>query len=166
MEQPPRLLGSLLPLSTEEQTHVLQAPPMIAAPGWALVRADNLENTPPPLTIARHANDSQISVHPVHGCDVNTCSLSDLCDLIDEHSSLKSATILSASCYSQIIVGVVKHRFLILELARTGRKKLWLRLDRRTDPVIGKIRFVLNLGKTPANDVVSPHVLPFQRFHA
>lgn len=143
------------PKHAKEQGHSHQATCMSAAapPGWewALVRVDSQENPYRP-------NNSTASVHTVHyRSAVQSLSLKALCGLIDDHPSLKSATIVTTSCYSQFTVGV-KHRFVVLEVARPGRKKLWLRLDRRTDRLTGLIQFALNLGETPANDVVRSRI--------
>jgi hypothetical protein len=123
--------------------------------GEALVRVSDVENSGQPQGIDQEANASSTSVHTIYESIVHVHSLSieALCRFIDDNASLASANIVTTSCYSQIIVGV-KHRFLILELSRGTRKTLWLRLDRRTDPMTGALRFLLNLGETPAHDVV------------
>ena len=57
-------------------------------------------------------------------------SVSQLCDVIKQHRSLRRAEILSTECYTEY-TGRVVHRFLLLELHREGRKDIWPRLDRR-----------------------------------
>lgn len=57
-------------------------------------------------------------------------TLPELCDLITEHISLQRAEIISTEVYTEP-TKVWGHRFTILELLRTHRKTLYLRLDRR-----------------------------------
>lgn len=61
--------------------------------------------------------------------------------------------------YTQLL-GAVRHRFLILELHRERRKKIWLRLDRRAGTsTLGLLRAG---GSVPAHDVVSFPILIVQ----
>lgn len=55
--------------------------------------------------------------------------LRDLLDIINRHRSLQHAQIVRADSY-QGFNGQVIHRFIILELERDGRQKIWLRIDR------------------------------------
>lgn len=80
--------------------------------------------------------------------------LSHLTQLISKHTALYYATIVSTECYTQPIRLGIVHRFLLLELARPGKKKIWLRLDRRLSKRVGPFRFVRAGGSTPANDTV------------
>lgn len=83
-----------------------------------------------------------------------TFTLSQLCDFIAKHPSLQTAGIVSCSCYAQRTSLLVIHRFLILQLRRTGRKDVWLRLDRLRSPNVALIEFSLTGGVTPSNDMV------------
>jgi hypothetical protein len=129
------------------------APSARVPSGFALVRVSDLPSSALPLTLYRLPSGSAASIHTVHAFGVHSFTLRELCLLIDSHGSMASADIVTASCYSQT-VRFVKHRFLILELSRPGRKTLWLRLDRRTDPMTSLFRLILNGVSTPANDVV------------
>lgn len=80
--------------------------------------------------------------------------LSHLCHLISKHTALYYATIMSTECYSQPIRLGIVHRFLLMELARPGKKTIWLRLDRRRADAVGTLRFLGAGGSTPANDTV------------
>lgn len=78
-------------------------------------------------------------------------SLLDLCDKIRHYHSLHRSTILSASTYVERRSLLAPHRFVVLCLHRTGKRDVWMRLDRkptsRTDLAAG-------FGITPANDRV------------
>lgn len=83
-------------------------------------------------------------------------SLHSLTRLINEHTALYYATIVSTECYAEAIIpGVVSHRFLLLELARPDKKTICVRLDRRRSRVTSTIRFVRLGGSTEAHDTVS-----------
>ena len=86
--------------------------------------------------------------------------LDDLCAYIDVHPSLQQAEIVATECYVEA-ARAVKHRFLIVELRRRGRKDVFLRLDRRREEGVPIAKFVLWSGKTKANDVVSHSFLNF-----
>lgn len=88
-------------------------------------------------------------------CTLNF-TLGQLCDFISVHPSLQTAGIVSCSCYAQRSSFLsVKHRFLILQLRRTGRSNgVWLRLDRRRSAEVGMAHFSLASGVTPSNDTV------------
>lgn len=83
--------------------------------------------------------------------------------LIQKHRTLQRLSIMSAEGYKQSQNGVM-HRFLILELCRHHESDtthtIWLRLDRRMDHRVGKVKFVLASGVTPANDTVRRTALP------
>lgn len=81
-------------------------------------------------------------------------SLNHLIQLINSHTALYYATIASTECYSDSIITGISHRFLLIELARSGKKTIWLRLDRRPSKMVGVVRFVRSAGSTPANDTV------------
>lgn len=51
--------------------------------------------------------------------------------------------------------GAITHRFLILRIQRSGRKLLWLRLDRRANR--SAFGLLGALGRVPSHDVVSVH---------
>ena len=74
--------------------------------------------------------------------------LQDFCKLIREHRSLQSAEILTTEIYSTFS-GAVRHRFLLIELRRLGKKDLWLRLDRRRDRSIPVLLFAATSSVTP-----------------
>ncbi|KAF8300169.1 hypothetical protein DL93DRAFT_577634 [Clavulina sp. PMI_390] len=80
-------------------------------------------------------------------------SLSEFCAYVDERRSLQRATIVAVEGYHQTI-GIVKHRFALLEISRKAQKNIWLRLDRRRGKGVSVLRFVAARGKTMANDVV------------
>ena len=96
------------------------------------------------------------SINTVIFCGVWNMSVSQLCDVIKQHRSLRRAEILSTQCYTEFN-GRVVHRFLILELHREGRKDIWLRLDRR--PGQSTWQLLLAVGKAPAKDTVCTSIL-------
>jgi hypothetical protein len=98
------------------------------------------------------AASSSLSVDTVVPQGILMMSLGDLCSTIEKHRSLQKAEISMTEAYTQLL-GAVRHRFLVLELHREGRKKIWLRLDRRA----GRSTFGLLRagGSVPAHDVVS-----------
>lgn len=91
--------------------------------------------------------------------DDPTISLLDLLDVINRHRSLQSASIVRANVYKKFN-GRVQHRFIILELEREGRQKIYLRIDRQRDESRGLLDFVARGGKASANDRVS-HAMVF-----
>lgn len=76
------------------------------------------------------------------------------CKYIAEHKSLSNATIISASSYNERVHLVIKHRFLLLNLRREGRKDVWLRLDRRSSPYTNPIEFTASGLVSEAYDTV------------
>ena len=91
-----------------------------------------------------------------HGSN-HTLNLTELCDVINQHRSLQNASIVSAEGYCQSIgrTGVV-HRFIVLELERDGRQRIWLRIDRRRGGE-SPIMFVARVATSPANDQVNSY---------
>ncbi|KAF8338053.1 WD40-repeat-containing domain protein [Cantharellus anzutake] len=84
------------------------------------------------------------------GLSTGTFLLRDLCEkVIEKHLWLQMARIVSASCYSHFR-NLIRHRFLILQLCRPGRRNIWLRIDRRAG--LGFLSLVWKLGTTPAHD--------------
>ncbi|KAF8325231.1 WD40-repeat-containing domain protein [Cantharellus anzutake] len=93
------------------------------------------------------SNGSVLSIRSSGG----SYSLKDLCDnVIDKHLWLQMTRIISTSCFSQYI-NFVRHRFLVLQLRRPGKRDMWLRIDRRAG--ISLLSLVQKLGKTRAHDV-------------
>lgn len=92
--------------------------------------------------------------------------LSNLTQLISNHTALYKATIVATECYTQPIRLGVLHRFLMIELHRLGKKSIWLRLDRRRSAKVGAFRFVLSGGSTPANDTVRSRPFEPSETHA
>jgi len=60
---------------------------------------------------------------------------------------------MSTECYAENLGGVT-HRFLLLELRRSNRKDVCLRLDRRRGQNVSLIKFFAFSGVTKANDRV------------
>ena len=94
-----------------------------------------------------------------HGGLNHTLNLTELCDVINRHRSLQNASIVSAEGYCRSIgrTGIV-HRFIVLELERDGRQRIWLRIDRqrgRESPII----FIARVATSPANDQVNSYNL-------
>lgn len=86
--------------------------------------------------------------------------LDQLVELITKHAFMQGADILSTESYRHTRRGIV-HRFLILEVRRMGMaSSVWLRMDRRMDPKIGAVGFVLAARKLPAYDTVRRVFLP------
>lgn len=83
-----------------------------------------------------------------------TISLSSLLDVIARHRSLQDARIVRADSY-QKFTGRVVHRFIILELERDERQKIWLRIDRRRDESTSLLSFITNRATAPSDDRVS-----------
>ncbi|KAF8290244.1 hypothetical protein DL93DRAFT_1099596 [Clavulina sp. PMI_390] len=81
-------------------------------------------------------------------------SLSDFCAYVNARRSLEEVKITSMESYYEL-VGVVKHRFIVLELCHQGQENIWLRLDRLRGKGVSVLRFVAARGKTIANDVAS-----------
>ncbi|KAF8344349.1 uncharacterized protein EI90DRAFT_3029355 [Cantharellus anzutake] len=78
-----------------------------------------------------------------------TYSLKDLCDqVIEKHIWLQTARIISTSCYQDR--NVIRHRYLILQLQRRGKKDIWMRIDRKAG--LGILSLVRKGGKTRASD--------------
>src|ERR1700733_410411 len=65
-----------------------------------------------------------------------------LCDYIRDHKSLSNATIVSSSTYKQRTFMAVQHRFLVLHLRRSGKRDVWLRLDRLRSRELDLVQFV------------------------
>lgn len=82
-------------------------------------------------------------------------ALGHLTQLIRKHTALYYTTIVSTECYSEPIRLGIVHRFIILALARPGKKTIWLRLDRRRSKRVGVFRFLRSAGSTPAYDTVN-----------
>ena len=116
---------------------------------------ENLATPEPTATFASrlysHRPFSTASVNTVLFCGVWGLSVSQLCDVVKQHRSLRRAEILSTECYTES-TGRVVHRFLVLELHREGRQDIWLRLDRR--PGSSVPRLLLKAGTVPAKDTV------------
>lgn len=81
-------------------------------------------------------------------------SLDDLTQLISKHTALYYATIECTECYAESIGLGISHRFLLMKLARQGKKSIWVRLDRRRSRVTSTMRFVRLGGLTEAHDTV------------
>lgn len=89
---------------------------------------------------------------PASGLDP-TIPLRHLLDIINRHRSLQEAHIVRVDAYRRFN-GQVVHRFIILELERENRQKIWLRIDRKREK--GKIlKFLAERGSGLANDRVS-----------
>lgn len=101
------------------------------------------------LTPSRTTEDTFL-VPDVH----HAIPLHDLFHVINRHRSLQHARILQADSYKQWN-GRVTHRFIVLELERDGREKIWLRIDRGRDPNGGFLHFFTHAGTAIANDEVS-----------
>ncbi|KAF8319765.1 hypothetical protein DL93DRAFT_2094689 [Clavulina sp. PMI_390] len=80
--------------------------------------------------------------------------LREFCTFVDEHRSLQRAMIISVEGYYELI-GLVKHRFVVLELCRHGQQNIWLRLDRRRGKGVSMLQFVAARGITMANDIAT-----------
>lgn len=97
---------------------------------------------------------SLASVNTVVSQEVLVLPLHHLCEVIVRHRSLVHAEITMTETYAEQI-GIITHRFLLLELHRGGGKKpIWLRLDRRTGHV-SAFKFLRESMTTPSNDIVS-----------
>lgn len=77
-----------------------------------------------------------------------------MCDFILKHPSLQTALIMSTETYGEKM-GMVFHRFLILELSRPGKKDIWLRIERKREQYISTFSFLAASGVSRSNDVVS-----------
>ena len=89
----------------------------------------------------------------------HTLNLTELCDVINRHRSLQNASIVSAEGYCRSIGRTrIVHRFIVLELERDGRQRIWLRIDRqrgRENPIM----FIARIATSPANDQVNSYKL-------
>lgn len=86
-------------------------------------------------------------------------TLSYLTQRISKHTALYYTAIVSTECYSEPMRLGIVHRFLLMELARPGKKIIWLRLDRLRSKRVGILRFLGSGGSTPAYDTVSTRSL-------
>lgn len=77
-----------------------------------------------------------------------------LAQFISQYTALYYASIVSTECYSETMIAGISHRFLLMELSRPTKKRIWLRLDRRRSKIVSTTRFVGSGGSTPANDTV------------
>lgn len=84
---------------------------------------------------------------------VHCLSLSSFCDHVSKYQCLRKAEIISTESFYQS-AGPVNHRFLLLELRRERRKRVWLRLDRRRGEDVTLFAFLCASGVTKANDTV------------
>lgn len=85
-------------------------------------------------------------------------SLEALCTRVQNHSFLGQATLLRAQGYKEQVSAVIKHRFLILELASSGfsgEMLFWLRLERGRPLDESYREFILSGASTTAYDIVS-----------
>lgn len=80
-------------------------------------------------------------------------SIPELCAYIDTSPSTKGATITTIICRGEL--DGVRHKFLLVQARKNGRKDLWIRLDRRVHRT-STLAFALASGIAPANDCVSP----------
>lgn len=94
-----------------------------------------------------HPQSSAASLHTVIDFGTLSMLVSQFCEVIQRHHSLRRAKILSTECYIESI-----HRFLVMELSREGRKNVWFRLDRRTGN--SAVGLALAGGMVPAYDTV------------
>jgi hypothetical protein len=83
-------------------------------------------------------------------------TLAEFCSFVGAHRPLQLTKITSTACYVQD-VGVVPHRFLVIELLLRGRKTIYLRLDRAMAKDVSVWRFFKASGETMANDAVCAH---------
>lgn len=119
---------------------------------------ENIPTLPQPSPIPQFPQQSVLSQLSITTSDTVMSennlllSFSQFCGLIEKHRSLQEAEIITTEGYAQQIGGIL-HRFLVLELRRSGKKTIWLRLDRRAGR--SALRLLLTLGSAPAHDVVS-----------
>ncbi|KAF8316815.1 cysteine proteinase [Clavulina sp. PMI_390] len=92
------------------------------------------------------------SVHTVVQNGTLSLELKEMCDFIADHKSLQSGTIKSIETYGEKMGGFT-HRFVIMELQRTNKKDIWLRLERKRELYISTLNFLAASGKSVANDV-------------
>lgn len=81
--------------------------------------------------------------------------LEHLCRLIDAYPSLRDADIVSSESFVEPLRLGIVHRFLLLELRRSGRKTIWARLERLRYKLASNWTFILAGAQTRANDSVS-----------
>jgi len=102
--------------------------------------------------------DSATSIHSL--------SLTKFCGLIEAHQSLQRAEIFSVECYIESI-GLLLHRFLVLELRAAGEEPIFLRIDRRRLREYSMWNVRETIASMPTQDSVrrdmSP-VIPFNGF--
>jgi hypothetical protein len=104
------------------------------------------------LSLSRFSTFSMGSVLSLRSAGT-TYSLVDLCDqVIEKYIWLQTARIISTSCY-YLDRNFIRHRFLILQLQRLGKKDIWMRIDRKAG--LGIFSLVRKGGKTRATDTVS-----------
>lgn len=101
-----------------------------------------------PRTRSR-ASSSYVHRH-LRSIDGSKWSLPELCETISQISALERLKVIASECY--ISHGIVRHRYLLLELSH-GQNTVWMRLDRRRSQT-SIPSFVSALMKGPANDTV------------
>ncbi|KAF8316117.1 hypothetical protein DL93DRAFT_2227031 [Clavulina sp. PMI_390] len=105
-----------------------------------------------PLEKARRRVFSSASDHIINIYAAHALPLSNFCEVIRLHRSLQRAEIVRTETYTQTRLGAIRHRFIILELKRSGRKNVYLRLDRRLGKGNSTYSLIRN-GTTDSNDV-------------
>ncbi|KAF8305953.1 hypothetical protein DL93DRAFT_289270 [Clavulina sp. PMI_390] len=124
----------------------------IPVPPNARNEGDNPRASSPLASLRSLTSTSAHIIVPTSG--VIELSLGDFCDYVDEYALLKEAVVVSVEGYRQR-VGIVQHRFVVIELSNNSQRNVWLRLDRRVERGISLLRFVRASGETNANDRVS-----------
>ncbi|KAF8292331.1 hypothetical protein DL93DRAFT_2174103 [Clavulina sp. PMI_390] len=124
----------------------------VPAPPNSLNEGDNPRASSPAASLRSLTSTSAHIIVPTSG--VIELSLGDFCDYVDEYALLKEAVVVSVEGYRQR-VGLVQHRFVVIELSRNSHRNIWLRLDRRIERGISLLRFVRASGETNANDRAS-----------
>lgn len=148
-------------LGNGRTSHVLTKAQVLVEDGYILPPI--ISSTP--LVVTRASlpgspvfTDSGISASPAYRFSISGSTtlghpLPSFPKLIDEHRSLQRARVISTEAYAAYGGGVT-HRFVVLELRRSGKKTLWLRLDRRRGKGVSTFDLLRRSGSTPSNDMV------------
>ncbi|KAF8290245.1 hypothetical protein DL93DRAFT_1099589 [Clavulina sp. PMI_390] len=112
-----------------------------------------LPSPPVSRTPSRNSTVSTVSDIFVPTSGAIELSLTEFCAFVNERRSLQRARIVSVEGYYEF-VGIVKHRFVLLELSCNHQHNIWLRLDRRRGKGVSIWQFIAARGSTVANDLV------------
>lgn len=120
----------------------------------SLRSSDLLEDGSPTATDVSSSSPVSESARTIILSGVLCLTIDQLCELVKQEPELQNAEIVTTQTYA-MRNSRIKHRFLLLEIYRPGKKTLWLRLDRRRDKKVTRAGLVSTAGTTDSCDQVS-----------